>query len=127
MVEVWRTAQPTWLMWIALREGVVSDRDHSTFMDFCRERYGVFMETALPHFGDGCRLSYRLSAAIHANEVNKRAYMSNRGPGCVFPDLGAAYEASARECEVVYAEMATWYRTYATPNFTHRHGSFSVV
>jgi len=44
MEEVWRTAKPEWLLWIASRQGVLTDKELRMFVVFCARQVQHLME-----------------------------------------------------------------------------------
>ena len=111
--EVWDTARPDWLVWVATREGVLGDRTLWEFACWCAEQ-------ALPSWVAVCPDDERPQQAIEARRGWLRGEVSD-------DELSAARSAarsaawSARSAEsaesAARSAAAKWLRDNATPTF----------
>lgn len=97
MEDVWASARPEWLVWVATRRGVLDDRTLRWFAVFCDE--------APPE---------ELDAALAASSAAWVA--SSAAATAAARDAATAAARDAAESEAL-AKQAAWLRQNAVPNF----------
>jgi len=140
MEEVWQTAKPDWLLWIATREGVLTDKELRLFVVWCArqvqhlmtdERSINALDVAERH-ANGCETDEELTAvwaAAYAAATAARdakAYAAASAARATARDakayaaataaMDAAWEATtdAARAAARDAEAAAWYAVWAT-------------
>jgi hypothetical protein len=127
MQDVWETAQPEWLIWVATRPGVLDDITLRRFACWCarrvwhlltdeRSRHAV--ETA-ERFCDGKATREELAAARAAalDSVIDAARAAERAAERAAAMAAALAAASTTAMDITFASQAQWLRANATPNF----------
>jgi hypothetical protein len=127
MQDVWETAQPEWLIWVATRPGVLDDITLRRFACWCarrvwhlltdeRSRHAV--ETA-ERFCDGKATREELAAARAAalDSMIDAARAAERAAERAAAMAAALAAASTTAMDITFASQAQWLRANATPNF----------
>lgn len=120
MQEVWDTAKPEWLVWLATREGVMSPQQQRKFACWSvrqiwqmltDERSRNAVEVA-EKYADGLATDGELAAAWDAARVAAR--------DAAWSAARSASRSAARDAarDVPWASQAKWLRDNVTPNFT---------
>ncbi len=123
MAEVWEKAQPSWVVWVATRPGVLTDKELRFFAVYCarqvehlltdsRDRESVKVAYAQAAVQIAARTAYSVqfsaslayTAAVYAAMATSDLSTASNG------GISAAY-ASIRE------DQAAWLHKHTSPNF----------
>jgi hypothetical protein len=123
MADVWATAPPGWLVWVATRQGVVDDQTLRLFGVFCARSVEHLMTDqrsrdaidVAERFAKGEATAEELSAAWSAASAAARAAASAAARAAARDAASAAAwdAASAAAWDL----QATWLRENCLPNF----------
>ena len=110
--EVWDSARPDLLIWVATREGVLEDRTLWEFACWCAEQ-------ALPYWEAVYQDDKRPQQAIEARRGWLRGEVSDEQLAAARAAAGAAAWAAAGAAagDAAGDAQAAWLREHATPKF----------
>jgi hypothetical protein len=138
MNEVWQTARPNWLIWIATREGVLTDVELRRFAVWSARQVQHLMTDersvnaldVAERYADGAATDEELAAAAYAaraaaahaaaNAAAYAAYAAARAAAAHAAANAAAYAAAYAANAAAYAAesaQAQWLRDNTKPNF----------
>ena len=123
MAEVWRDARPEWLIWVATRNGVLTDRELRLFAVWAARRVQHLMTDArsvaaldvAERFANGHATEKELAAACAA--VRAASGHAARAAACAAAWDAARDAARAAACAAARAAQAQWLRDKTTPCF----------
>ena len=107
MNEVWQTARPKWLMWVATQNGVLTDSE--------RRRFAVWSARQVQHLMTDERSLNAIDVADrHVNgAATDEELAAARAAACA-----AAYAADAADAyAAAESDQAQWLRANTKPNF----------
>jgi hypothetical protein len=120
MQEVWETAQPLWLIWIATRLGVLSDRELRLFAVWCARQVQHLMTDPLSVAAVADRYANGEVTDSDLDAARNAAWYARIAAWVAARDEYAAGCAAA-------AAQADWLRTNCTPRFTRAAGKEEVT
>jgi hypothetical protein len=98
MDDVWRLAQPRWLIWVATRHGVLTDRELRMFAVWCARQVQHLMTDA------------QSVAALDVAERHANGEATNE-------ELSAAWSAARSAASAARSAQSEWLRANTTPSF----------
>jgi hypothetical protein len=118
MQEAWGTApDPEWVVWIATRRGVLTERELRLFMCFCaRQNWHLLTD---PRSRNVVEVAERYADGRASQEELAAARVAAWTAWAVAARVAAwtAYAARKAAVEIVAAQQAEWLRKNTIPNF----------
>ena len=114
MHDVWRLARPDWLIWVATRPGVLTDRELRVF--------AVWSAGQVKHLMTDARSLAALDVAEkHANGQASREELAASTAAAWAASLAAAWAASlaaSTSTAAAWESQCEWLRSHTAPRFT---------
>ncbi len=131
MSDVWEKAKPEWLLWIATRPGVLSDRELRLFAVFCARQVQHLMPgwwsinaiNVAERFANGEATIDELAAAWYAasaaasDAASAAAWYAASAAASDAASAAARAAASAAARDAAMAAQCDWLRKNTNPNF----------
>ena len=135
MQDAWNNAQPDWIIWIATREGVLTDKELRLFAVFCARKLQHLLTDArsinaidvAERFAHGSARQEELDtvsdAASAAAWAASAAARDAAWAAAWDVASAAAWAASAAARDAARAAQSNWLRANAKPNFEAPKGN----
>ena len=123
MKEVWEKAQPDWLLWVATRPSVLTDKELRLFAVFAARQVQHLMTDPRSIEAINVAEKYAQGKAAHDELVAARAaaYAADAAAYAAYAAASAArvaaYAAWAASNPAIKESQAAWLRENTTPNF----------
>ena len=106
MKEVWEKTKPEWLIWVATRPSVLTDKELRLFTVFCARQVQHLMTD--PRSIEAINVAEKYAQGKASDDELAAAYAATNA---------ATYAARAAEHAAMKESQATWLRENTKPNF----------
>jgi hypothetical protein len=125
MEDVWAKVKPEWLIWVATRPGVLTDRDLRLFAVFCARQVEYLMADdrsrhaldVAERFANGHATKSELDAASASASASTAASAATYAASAYAASADAARAAAWAAARATRDSQADWLRKNTTPNF----------